>query len=185
MFYVFYAYHWIISLVLIAGAVHKFMIITHCPMAYTLLVTIMTLNCCFQMNAIIIMSGDFYRTIKYTYFGSNIVWTAIWYSLMVGSCSQIWDGSIGFIQAILSLANFMVLLSGICLGNTCFLARQWRWLTLSSFIGQIMCYLIALLGKQQVIKCPSLVYFMNMYTIYGLVELILPLLLLIFLDNES
>jgi hypothetical protein len=78
------------------------------------------------------------------------------------------------------MVNFFTALSGWVLGSSRFLAGKWRGLTLASIVVLVVCYLLVLLGQQQVVKCPSLNYFFHIYTKVGLLELVPPILLLIF-----
>ena len=184
MYYVFYTYHWIISLISVIQAVQRIMNVGHCPLGVTLLGIIIALHGSFQFCAFAIMVGDFYRMMKFGYFGCNIVWTVMCYSLIVQKHSQMWNTAIGVIQVILSSTNFMILLSDSWIGKHSFLAINWHGLTLFSFIGQLICYLLVLVGKQQVIKNIELIFFMSVYTKLGLVELIAPFLILISFSDE-
>ena len=131
------------------------------------------------------MKANFYLVLKYLHFGCNLTWAVIWYFLVIDNASQICIDLVGVFHLFLAILSFFTLLSGTILGKISFLAKRWKVLTFVSVVAMILCYLIALVGQQQVITNPSVQYFLSLYTKFGLLEIFPPTFLLIFLRGEN
>ena len=168
MFYVYYIYHWIISLIcMVLGIVHFFKFHS-CTLTEQVNSTIFAVTVIMQVHILVAMLGDLFLVLKYLHFGCNLVWTFLWYLLALGKCSQVYVEIVGVIHVLLGLVNFFTFFSGYVFGSNSFLAKRWKLLTLVSIFMMMLCYLVVLVGEQQVIHCSSLKYFLQLYMRFGL-----------------
>ena len=168
MFYVYYIYHWIISLIcMVLGIVHFFRL-NSCTLTEQVNSTIFAVTVIMQVDILVAMLGDLFLVLKYLHFGCDLVWTFLWYLLALGKCSQVFVEIVGVIHVLLGLVNFFTFFSGSVFGSNSFLAKRWKLLTLVSIFMMMLCYLVVLVGEQQVIHCSSLKYFLQLYMRFGL-----------------
>lgn len=130
------------------------------------------------------MAGDLFIVLKYLHFGSNLVWLAIWYSAEANHCSRVNHALIAFIHAILSVLNCSSILISKLLGNLFSHNSHWRTLTSISLFMMLVCYLLILVDGPIQPECHSSKFMQKTYIGYGLLEMLSPLLLLIFLREE-
>ena len=77
VYYVFYIYHWIMSLFCIIGGVVNFFTLHQCIVMEHVITTFFALNVILQLNIIVVMMGEFYLVLKYVHFGCNLTWSVL------------------------------------------------------------------------------------------------------------
>jgi hypothetical protein len=135
----------------------------------------------FQVNCFVCMYANLLFALKFINFGSNIAWTFMW--ILNWNCDSKMVGLIGFIHGMLSLMNLFLLLGTKIVGKNSCSAKLWRTFTFVSIVILLICYLLTLLNFFSIGGCLKSNYIILIYQRYGLIELICPILLLIFLRS--
>lgn len=130
------------------------------------------------------MWTNLYFGLKYAHLGCNLVWTFLYFTEHQ-KCGQFLILLIACIHGILSIIGMIMFLILKFLRKTSVTAKGWKVLMGSSIVLMLVCYLLCILELILPDKCEDASYFINSYKFYGLVELISPILLLIFLQTEA
>jgi hypothetical protein len=83
-YYVFYAYHVVLLLVSVIGALTTRGGSDSCEFEKEFLTSVLAGALIFFVSSLIIMASTLYFSLKYAHFGANLVWFIIW--LMGGQC---------------------------------------------------------------------------------------------------
>lgn len=129
------------------------------------------------------MWANLYFGLKYAHLGSNIVWTFMFFGESNG-CGQVLIAIIASIHGVISVIGLITFVVLKILRKTTCTAKCWKYIISISIICMLFCYLLCILELLVPLKCQKASYFINSYKIYGLIELVSPILLLIFLKTE-
>ena len=83
-YYVFYAYHIVLLLVSVIGALTTSSGKDACDFEHEFLAAVLSGALIFFVSSLIIMVTTLYFSLKYAHFGSNLVWFIIW--IVGGQC---------------------------------------------------------------------------------------------------
>lgn len=150
-YYVFFVFHWIISLICLAGGISK-LADRMCSFASTVISGVLAASVIFQFNAIIGMIGKTDFVLKYLHFGSNMVWLIFWYTTPSATFAHVGVSVVGFVHCGLSIVNFMFLVFAGILGKGYNSIIFWRVMTAFSIVMMIVCYLVVIIGVQYQFK---------------------------------
>lgn len=146
-------------------------------MGSTLLLSIV-----FVLNALIVMWANLYFGLKYINFGSNILWTFLW--LQAWSCSNILIGFIGIIHGVLAVLGLIIFLVLNIMKKNNKTAKCYKYLYTASIILLIFSYIVCWIAEPTTTSCQAGQFFVLAYQKFGLIEIISPILLLMFLNTE-
>ncbi len=110
MYYVFYAYHWIITLVIISQGIDPLRKNSSCELTQSLVYSVIFVTVRLQINSIIGMAGNIHMILKYLHFGGNWIWVGFWIVLRNHRCYDFGGQLIAFFHAVLALFNFVQLI---------------------------------------------------------------------------
>jgi hypothetical protein len=91
---------------------------------------------------------------------------------------------IALIHGMLSLTGMVLLILNKFLKKTSLTAKIWRAFTFVSLIAMVFCYVVVLFGLLAGKSCESAEFFKKVYELYGIIEIVSPGLILIFLKSE-
>lgn len=180
-YYVFYGYHVILAIVSCVGAMTS-RSNNYCSFETQFIVAIFASAFILLLSSVIIMASTLYFSLKYAHFGSNIVWFLMW--LFGETCVSIPVTLVAVIHGLLSFTGFLLFIINKFQRKTSFSAKLWKVFTCVSVTLMIVCYLIILFGLIGGPSCQSAEFFKKNYEIYGLLEIVSPILILIFLKGE-
>lgn len=182
-YYVFFGFHIIIcGLSMILGLVLSKGIEQECSVGFTFVGTVLCINFVLLISAFIIMMFNLYFVLKYAHFGCNVVWTYMW--LAGNECNHLIVSVIGIIHGLLAVAGLVSFVVMNLMKKTTLTSKCWKQFYVISIFMMIFCYILIWIAASTDQSCASSQLFIRSYQIFGLLELLSPLLLLIFLNTE-
>ena len=148
------------------------------------LLSMLALGVIFHFNALILMWTNLYLGIKFAHFGSNIVWPLMWF-MEINTCGSKFLSFIAIVHAVFSVIGFLTFVVLHLMSKSSFTASCWRKITIISIVMMVICYLVILLFLLIAPECNSVSYFVISYQRFGLIELLSPILILMFMRTES
>jgi hypothetical protein len=128
------------------------------------------------------MWSNLYFGLKFAHFAGQILWTFMW--LQTRNCNNVILATIGIIHGFLSIIGFVVFLIINILKKNSTTAKCWRQLYIISIALMIICYILSFVVEPSLGSCANGLLFVKTYQKFGLIELISPILLLVFLNTE-
>ena len=142
----------------------------------------LAINVIFITSAFFVMWANLYLGLKFAHFGSNIIWTFMW--LEATHCHHFVIGFVGFTHGFFSLIGIVSFLIMNFMGKTQLTSKYWKYLYAISLFAMILCYLLVLIALPSSHTCSQTNLFAKTYQVFGLIEMVSPILLLIFLNTE-
>jgi hypothetical protein len=153
-----------------------------CDIKNSFLGTCFALTVVFAISAIIVMYFNLYFSLKFANLGCNIVWTAFW--IQSSYCGSIFIAAIGFIHGVLSALGLLSFIVMSVLRKSTTTAKFWKQIYVVSIALMVFCFVIALIATSSSRSCGSEEMFVLTYQKFGAIEIVSPVLLLIFLHTE-
>jgi hypothetical protein len=147
------------------------------------LTAIFTSALVFLMSSIVVMWSNLYFSLKFAHFGSNIVWFIIW--ILGGSCDGLLITLVAVIHGLLSVTGFLLFIVNKIMKKTSFTAKMWKAFACISLFLMIFCYILILFDLMGDALCEQEEFFKKNYQVFGLIEILSPILILIFLRVED
>ena len=134
-------------------------------------------------STVIIMWANLYFALKYAHLGSNVVWTFMW---MIGGnfCAHGLIAMIACIHGILSISGLVIFIGLKFFRKTSFTEKVWKYLMILSIGAMLFCFLMCIFELLIPEKCQNVSHFRQSYKIFGLIEVLSPVLLIIFLKTD-
>lgn len=151
-----------------------------CPAKSSFLGASLALTLIFVINAFLVMWCNLYFALKFANLGCNLVWTFFW---LQNSCSNAFVSMIGAIHGFLSIVGLLIFVIFNFIGKKTSTARFWKQIFFLSIVLMIFCYVLAFLAEGSASTCDGSHLFVLAYQKFGLIEIISPILLLIFMNT--
>ena len=154
-----------------------------CSFTHEYIGTVLFLNLNLLASTVIIMWANLYFALKYAHLGSNVVWTFMW--IIGGSfCAHGLIALIASIHGLLSISGLVIFIVMIFLRKTSFTEKIWKYLMIFSIGAMLFCFLMCIFELLIPENCQNVSHFRSSYKIFGLIEVISPVLLIIFLKTD-
>ena len=181
-YYVFYIFHVVLAGLSLFSTIFLQPKETSCLIKDTFMGTALFINLIFVASGFVVMFCNLYIGLKYAHLGSNIVWSFMW--LEGSQCHHFLITFVGFTHALISLLGLISFVLMSLLRKTEATAKCWRKFYGISLLAMLFCYLLVLLGLPSTHNCPQTTLFAETYKYFGIIEMLSPILLLMFLNTE-
>lgn len=128
-----------------------------------------------------LMQANLYLGLRWTHCGANLIWVALWFLQPVPRPSN--TMAIGLVHAVIAGASALALLAMEAAGRGKTFIDIWQTLVKISMVGLAISWAYSALQYWKIEGQGHL--FVSVYFKYGLVELVSPLLYLIFVNVEQ
>lgn len=181
-YYVMFGFHFIVGGFTFIYCLIQSFSSNDCIVKNPYLGTVMAISAVFIVSAFFVMWCNLYFSLKFAHLGCNVIWTIFW--IQCAFCGHILIGMIGIIHVVLSLIGLICFVVMNFMKKTSKTAKMWKQLYILSIILMIVCYVASFIGEPTSKDCmPGHLFFLT-YQKFGAVEIISPVLLLMFLHTE-
>lgn len=191
-FYIYYIIHFVVCCFLAArGMIYLGVERTGCYDGTALIQTVLIAALIMNIGGVFVLVMPLELGIKCLNSGGSLFWAAFWLLNRDQGvrCTEGVD-----INDIISLVHLLFFTISICTflyvkfcSKTYASAKCWRWIVFISWLAMIGCYVSAVITGLLTsnVECMLGNYFLQLYRYYGWIELVLPLLLLMFVRLEK
>jgi hypothetical protein len=177
---VFYGFHILLTLFSTVTIVSQLNHLEQCPQSEQFFGAVFLLNLIFILSTVVVMWINVYSGLKFAHLGANILWVFMWVAIQ--GCSGFIVSIIGILHLAFSLAGFLLFVVLKFLKKTSLATKVWKGVFVGSIVAMASCFLLALIATLFPSSCSN--YFFTCYRIFGVLELLSPLLALLFLRFE-
>ena len=143
--------------------------------------TCLALCLVFVVSAVFVMWCHMYFGLKFANLGCNIVWSIFW--IKSSYCGNAFVAIIGAIHCILSVVGLISFVILNFAGKNTKTAKFWKQIFFISVALMLFCYVLSFLAEGSASSCAPSHLFVLTYQKFGFLEIISPILLLIFLNT--